>query len=217
MRFLIILTSFSRILMFIMSIICFYNGIKRLQRDDKIIGIFSLSIISIVDSITYIFIVIIKQDKLLFINFSVYTQFLYQFLELIIIFHFYLKTEIKESEFFKFSKLVLTAYSMILLFIFKYSEIEIFFTVFNLLIINFFSIRFFIAEFNENHFQTNSFKYIRFGLFIFANFTAPYYIIENNLEINHPTIIRSLNFISDIGYTILFVFINKEIKCIPKR
>gem|GEM_PF-3460742 len=200
-----------------MSIICCYNGVKGLKKDDKIIGIFSLSIISIIDSITYIYLVIIKQDKHLFINISEYTQFLYQFLEIIIIFHFYLITQIKQSKFLNFSKLILIVFSMIIFFIFKLSEREIFLTVFELSIINFFSIRFFFSEFKRNHYRENTFKYISFGLFIFANFTAPYYIIENKLENNHPSIIQSLNFISDIGYTILFAFINKEIKCISKR
>lgn len=219
MKILIILTSYSRILMFIMSIVCCYNGIKKIKIiDDKIIGIFCLSIISIVDSITYIYIVLIKQDKTLFTNLSAYTQLLYQFLEIIIIFHFYLKTEIKEFKFFNISKLILIASSIFLLIIFSnYNEKDILITIIELVIINIFSIRFFFSNFKSKHYQESSFKYISFGLFIFANFTAPYYIIENKLEINQPSIIRSLNFINDLGYTILFAFINKEIKCIVKK
>lgn len=218
MKLLITITSFSRILMFIMSIICFYNGIKKLKIDDKIYGIFSLSIISIIDSITYIYLVVIKQDKSLFINLSRYTQFVYQFLEIIIILHFYLITESEKSKLLKFSNLTTIVCSLILILIFlNYSEKEIYFTVIELAIVNFFSIRFFFSEFNSNNYKERSFKFILFGLFIFVNFTAPYYIIENKLEINHPLIIQSLNFISDIGYTILFAFINKQIKCSAKR
>ena len=218
MKLLITITSFSRILMFIMSIICFYNGIKKLKIDDKIYGIFSLSIISIIDSITYIYLVVIKQDKSLFINLSRYTQFVYQFLEIIIILHFYLITESEKSKLLKFSNLTTIVCSLILILIFlNYSEKEIYFTVIELAIVNFFSIRFFFSEFNFNNYKERSFKFILFGLFIFVNFTAPYYIIENKLEINHPLIIQSLNFISDIGYTILFAFINKQIKCSAKR
>lgn len=218
MKFLIIITVLSRILMFIMSIVCCYNGIKKLKKEDKIHGIYSLSIISIIDSITYIYLVLIKQDKSLFISLSKYTQFVYQFLEIMIILHFYLITESEKSKLLKFSKPIIIFCSLLLILIFSnYNEKEIFFTVFELAIVNFFSIRFFFSEFNTKHYKERSFKFILFGLFIFVNFTAPYYIIENKLEVNHPIIIQSLNFISDIGYTILFASINKQIKCSAKR
>ena len=213
MKALIIATSGFRVIMFITGLMCSYFGIKHIRKNNDLIGFILLPILSSIDSATYLYYAIIKFNKPAFITFSNYTQIFYLGLELIVITAFFLKINITNRIILRRYVCILSILSsiIILLDILKY-EIDIYIIISELLIVNIFSVKYFLSYYDRIKSEIVLYHYIVSGLFIFINITAPYYIIQNNLESNTPYILSYINFINDLGYTILFVSIIKEIK-----
>ena len=213
MKALIIATSGFRVIMFITGLMSSYYGIKHIRKNNDLIGFILLPILSSIDSATYLYYAIIKFNKPAFITFSNYTQIFYLGLELIVITAFFLKINITNRIILRRYICILSILSsiIILLDILKY-EIDIYIIISELLIVNIFSVKYFLSYYDRIKSEIVLYHYIVSGLFIFINITAPYYIIQNNLESNTPYILSYINFINDLGYTILFVSIIKEIK-----
>jgi hypothetical protein len=164
----------------------------------------------------YIFIDFIKSEKL-FAAFANINQYIFYLFEILSIIFFYSELNGKKNN----SKTliiisVLSVTTTLLLFII--SSIDWTFItlttiiVFELLFINF-SFGYFLTK-NlevEYSFKTNRLIIINYGLFIFVNFTTPFYFINIYLakqNIEAP----DLNFITYIGYIILYSTIIKSLK-----
>lgn len=218
MNFFNTITTISRLSLFITSLICLFNGIKHFSKLKGMRGLFMLCIFSTIDALVYFTLVIIKKNKGLFIDLTAYTQVIFHLLEILIILEFYLQRETLKFKPYISSNSILL-FTAILLTMLSFLEIDrqLIFTLLKLVMINIFSVKYFFSNFNTIYLKENSFITISYGLFIFANITAPYYIIENNIESNFTSIIHTLNLKNELGYTILFFSINKEIRCIAKK
>jgi hypothetical protein len=179
--------------------------------------IFITLIFSILDIVSnYVFIDFIKSEKM-FERFANINQYLFYLFETLTIIFFYnelngKKNNIKNTIIFGGFSIATT------LLFFTISTIDSsFFTltlviVFELLFINF-SFGYFFTKNLEVEYSSNTKRLviINYGLFIFVNFTTPFYFIsiflsKQNLEA------PDLNFITYIGYIILYSTIIKSLK-----
>ncbi len=213
MRTIVFMSVGFRFMMVFASIFCVYFGIKYFQKIKSIRGFILLSILSSLDSFTYLYLAIIKEEKGSFLILSNYTQIIYLIIELLVITEYLIRINLtKKIDIFQF-RISITLIALILLVInFLYFRIDLLIIISELIIINIFSINYHLSFYNKNKHEREKNKYLISGLFIFINMTAPYYIIQNNIESNAPYILNYINFINDLGYSILFISIIKEIK-----
>lgn len=218
MKALIILSSSSRIVMFVTSIICLYNGIKYYNKIKSIKGFIFLSLLSIADSLSYIYLVIIEKNKTTFYIISEQTQILYHVVEIGVILYFFISKNYDQKVLIKKHKtLIFALLTLLYLYNILIHSTNTFLILSELIIVNTLCINYFFSTYKKKISQIDTHKYLINGLFIFINITAPYYILENNIEKTTPFLISYINFINDLGYTILFLSINKEVKWIALK
>lgn len=218
MKALIIITSGIRFLMLISSITSAYFGLRYFKRIKPLRGFLIISILSSIDSLSYLYLAIIKSNKASFIIFSEYTQLIYLAIELYVITDFLIRTTKKDNNIsYKHSLLTFILPFTLVLINYLYFHIDFLIVILELFIINIFSIKYFLNYYNTTDSNRNKNKYLIAGLFIFINITAPYYIIQSKIESNAPYIMSYINFINDLGYIILFISIIKEIKWVTRK
>lgn len=174
-------------------------------------------IFSILDiTANYIFIDFIKSEKM-FASFANINQYVFYLFEILSIIFFYNELNGKKNNIKNTTIIALISISTTFIF-FTLSNIDWTFLtltlviVFELLYINFSFGYFFTKNLEiEYSYKTNRLIIINYGLFIFVNFTTPFYFInifllKNNIEA------PDLNFITYIGYTILYLTIIKSLK-----
>lgn len=214
-----LITSSLRFVMFITSIRCLYFGTKNYKTLSIFKGFYYLTLFSLIDTLSYLILVIVKEDKPFFYEISSKTQLGFQLFEIFIITAFYIANTYHSKKVYGAIKNILisvlvTGYIIIIRS--NYNP-EILLTLIELLIINFFAIRFYLFYYDKNISDNKEIKYLTNGLFIFINITTPYYMIENKLQVNYPELIRYLNAINDLGYSILFILITKCFKCTAQK
>lgn len=218
MKALIILSSSFRIVMFATSIICLYNGIKYYNKIKSIKGFIFLSLLSVTDSLSYIYLVIIEKNKPTFYIISEQTQILYHVFEIGVILYFFISKNYDQKVIIKkYKTLIFALLTLLYLYNILIQPTNTFLILSELIIVNTLCINYFFSTYKKEISQIDTHKYLINGLFIFINITAPYYILENNIEKTTPFLISYINFINDLGYTILFLSINKEVKWIALK
>ncbi len=218
MKALIILTSGIRFLMFISGIICAYFGLKFFEKTKPLRGFLILSILSSIDSFSYLYFAIVRSNKESFTILSEHTQLIYLVVEIYVITDFLLKSTIKDNHISnKYSFLTYTIPFTLILINYLFFNVDFLIVILELVIINLFSIKYFLNYYNTTKINRNRNRHLITGLFIFINMTAPYYIIQSNIESNAAYMMSYINFINDLGYTILFISIIKEIKWVTKN
>jgi len=205
-------------MMFVTSVICLYNGIKYYNKIKSIKGFIFLSLLSIADSLSYIYLVIIEKNKTTFYKISEQTQILYHVVEIGVILYFFISKNYDQKVLIKKHKtLIFALLTLLYLYNILIQSTNTFLILSELIIVNTLCINYFFSIYKKKISQIDTHKYLINGLFIFINITAPYYILENNIEKTTPFLISYINFINDLGYTILFLSINKEVKWIALK
>ena len=208
--------------MFILSIVVLTKAIKFYKISYPINTFTWVIILSVFDNILYLITVIILKNFNLFYKITSFTQSFYQYIEYIIICLFLIKIAGNHifSVITKFFLLVIST-SFILLGLQGQNIFEKHFlllTIFELIIVNLCSCIIFIGEINGSNIEKHKSSVILTkGIFIFINFTTPYYIISNYLGNNLNEITNSLNFINDMGYVIFFISLYKSLKCYQNK
>ncbi len=137
----------------------------------------------------------------------------YLLIELIIIFIFYLKINLNTK--LKNAILYLVISVLVILLTLLYLRITNFylsFAIFEFLLININAITIFISNINSTErLIRNDNLIINNGLFLFINFTMPFYLIENFIP-PKSYIIYTLEFINTIGYCIFYYTILLSMK-----
>ena len=142
-----------------------------------------------------------------------YTRPIYILTESIIIFIFYLNFNLIP----KIKSAIL--YSVISIFIiivtllyWEVTNIYLSLAIFEFLLINIYAITIFISNINNNEkWIWNDKLIINNGLFIFINFTIPFYLIESFIS-PKSVILYTLDFINNIGYCIFYFTILLSMK-----
>ena len=179
--------------------------------------LFATIIFSIIDIISnYLFIGYLQSQKM-FAAFANINQYVFYLFEIITIILFYKELNGKKKNIRIF--LILTALTIIItILLFKSSNIDSsFFTltlivIFELLFINFSFSYFLIKNLEIENTTTDSrLVIINYSLFIFINFTTPFYFMHIYLsKLNSE--IPDLHFINYIGYIILYSTIIKSLR-----
>lgn len=218
MKALILITGGIRFLMLIASITCVYFGLRNYKNTKHLRGFLVLSILSSIDTISYVYVAIIRLNKNSFSTLSEYTQIIYLVIEIYVIINFLTRATLKDNNIsYKYSFLIFLLPFTLILINYLYFDINFLIVMIELVVINFFSIKFFLNQYKTTCVSRNRNRYLISGLFIFINITAPYHIIQSRIETNAPFIMNYINFINDLGYVILFSSIIKEIKWETKK
>jgi hypothetical protein len=177
--------------------------------------------LSVIDSLVFIFLTIILKDKILFLEIAKYLQSIYQLVECIIIFIYF--SIILKNDFLRFIIKIVIMFLLLFFFISAiygkniFEENYLLIIIVQLLIVNACSCLIFIEEINGSNLDLKkSHVILSKGIFIFINFTAPYYIISKYLFKNLFFVHNYLNSINDIGYIIFFISLLKSYKCYQK-
>lgn len=119
---------------------------------------------------------------------------------------FYLRETIHNKMDMKIWILLLCLFFItIFLAIFNVTSYYISLVLFEFFIINTCSISIYFSAIKNKDFNLKQDKFIiNNGLFIFINFTAPYFIIDESIDSNY-FILSALKFINSIGYCIFFI------------
>ena len=155
---------------------------------------------------------ILKQGKTLY-TITEYIRPYYILIESIIIFIFYLKINLQHKLKIAILYSVITILA-ILLALFYLSVINFYlsFAIFEFLLININAITIFIYNINSREkLIRNDNLIINNGLFIFINFTMPFYLIQNFIP-PKSYIMETLEFINTIGYCIFYYTILLSMK-----
>jgi len=204
--------------MYIISFIVLIKAIKHYKYSYPINLFTWVLILSVIDNFIYIIIVIILKNPSLFFEIIKYSQSFYQSVEYSVVCFFFVKI-IKQNIYTKILKLIVLIIAVIA-FIFAINGKNLFetnilvFVILEIIIVNISSSIIFIGEINESNTDIpRSNVILAKGLFVFINFTAPYFLISNFLGENYNYLTKSLNFINDIGYIIFFISLYKSYKC----
>jgi hypothetical protein len=177
--------------------------------------------LSVMDTLVYIIVSIILKDKILFLEIAKYLQSFYELVECIVIFIYFLL--ILKNNLIRF---IIRIVILFILMFFSISAIYgknifeenfLFIIIIQILVVNICSCLIFITDIKgSNPELKKSHVILTKGIFIFINFTAPYYIISKYLEENLFSVSIYLNIINDIGYIIFFSSLLKSYKCNQK-
>ena len=175
-------------------------------------------ILSVFDNLQYAIIVIIMRDIPLFLKIVPLTQGFYQMVEYCVILKFCGK--IINS---KYYTLVINIFILIVsvsFVSFQLSSVNFFeknyltLTILEIIIVNVSACKILIGEINNTNLKyPTSFIILIKGLFIFINFTAPYFVISSYLGSSQNNLTNMLNIINDLGYIIFFISLYKSYKC----
>ncbi len=144
------------------------------------------------------------------------TEFLhpiYILIESIIIFIFYLKfnliPKLKNATLYSIISIFIILVSLLYL---RVTNFYLSLAIFEFLLINIYAITIFISNItNKEKWISNDKLIINNGLFIFINFTIPYYLIESFIS-PKSFILYTLDFINTIGYCIFYFTILLSMK-----
>jgi hypothetical protein len=144
------------------------------------------------------------------------TEFLlpiYILIESTIIFIFYLNFNLIPKLKIAILYSVISIFIILLtLFYWRITDFYLSLAIFEFLLINIYAITIFISNINNKEkWVRNDKLIINNGLFIFINFTMPFYMIENFIPPN-SVILYSLDFINNIGYCIFYFTILLSMK-----
>ena len=174
-----------------------------------------------IDSLVFIFLTIILKNKILFLEIAKYLQSIYKLVECIIIFIYF--SIILKNDYLRFIIKIVIIFLILFFFISAiygkniFEENYLLIIIVQLLIVNACSCLIFIEEINGSNLDLKkSHVILSKGIFIFINFTAPYYIISKYLFKNLFFVHNYLNSINDIGYIIFFISLLKSYKCYQK-
>jgi hypothetical protein len=206
-----------KILMLISAIITSFNLYKIEKKSLFQRFLFLTIILSIIDLCSnFYFINYLKSEKtfLVFANINQYIFYLFEIITLIL---FYKELNGRNKN--KLNTIVISILSISLTtLLFQLSNIDYtFFTltliiIFELLFINF-SFFYFVTQNLEEEYNSELKKLviINYGFFIFINFTTPFYFMNIYLA-KQNTAVPDLNFITYIGYIMLYTTIIKSLK-----
>lgn len=187
---------------------------KRTVLENLFLITISISVLDI--SANYIFLDYLNKESY-FNTLSKYYQYIFFLLEVSTIIYFYRKL-FNTNKYYKYPIIIFIISFLINLLYFKLSKLNLnFFTysliiIFELILINFSFSRFFILNLEKEYSnEEKNLNYVNFGLFVFVNFTAPFYFISIYLaKINIEQI--DLSFINYLGYTIFYSLIILSLK-----
>ena len=212
-----VINNLFKMLMLISAVAASVELLRLTQRKKFETLLFISLIFSIVDIISnYIFLDFIKSDKM-FASFANINQYVFYLFEILSIIFFYSELNGRRSN--TKNTIIIIAISIATTFLlFTISKIDWTFLtltlviVFELLFINF-SFGYFFTKNLEVEYssRTNRLVIINYGLFIFVNFTTPFYFVNIYL-LKHNIEVPDLNFITYIGYIILYSTIIKSSK-----
>ncbi len=217
-----IISSICKVVMFLTTCYLFFNGLKYRNNENLIFSFWYLSVFSLIDSVLYIYFILINKDINSYKSISNWTQLIYILIEFNIISNFLL--EINKIKFKKLLRIIIVLLSLIIFcvtFINNWSFKEKYYsiiTIIELVFINSLSIRYllFISP-DIPDLNSKQKSIIVKGIFLFINITSPYYVIIQYVISTPNSIMSALSFINDIGYTVLFIYIIKSLKCQYKK
>jgi hypothetical protein len=177
---------------------------------------------SLLDTLSFSFLHLALKKTELFILTANTLQTIFIITELFFIVYFYFissKLLNLKKRFFLVS--ILTIISIVLIIdynILRFKSFSLTILVFEVIFVNFFSSVFFVKNIDyELQNIPRHIKIINQSLFIFINFTAPYYFISSILNHDRSPITITLNFINDFGYSFLFFQFIKAFKCLQVK
>lgn len=143
-----------------------------------------------------------------FADFSSYYHSIYIIIESIIISIFYFRVTSKNTNKSIIMYLLITIFlSLSIAVIFKYFSLYLGLVIFEFFMVNVNALSIYFMAIKNNKFNIRTDELIiSNGLFIFINFTAPYFIIDQSVD-NYSYLLNPLKFINSIGYCI-FCFTN---------
>jgi hypothetical protein len=216
-----IIINSLRLTMHVLSFILLVKAIKNYKVTYPINIFIWVIALSVMDTLIFIFVSKILRDNILFLEIAKYYQSFYQLVECVVIFIYFLL--ILKNALLRF---IIKIFIIFLLLFFSISSIYgknifeenfLFIIIIQILIINICSCLIFINDIEgSNPELKESHVILAKGIFIFINFTSPYYIISKYLEENLFSVSIYLNVISDIGYIIFFNSLLKSYKCYQK-
>jgi len=213
-----IISSICRVVMFLTTCYLFVVGLTIREKKNLIFSFWYLSIFSLLDSILYIYFIIIYKDVNSYYAITKWSQLSYILFEFFIISNFLFEiNNIKSRKTLKTIIILVSTITLLISIINNWDFKEkyySFITLIELVFINTFAIRYLLFISPEILDQkSKSISLIVKGMFLFINISSPYFIIIQ-IIINEPnSIISLLSFINDIAYTVFFVFIIKSLKC----
>lgn len=213
-----IISSLCKVVMFLITCYVFLLGFKIKHNEKLIIPFWLLSFFSLLDSIIYIYFIIILRDINSYLSIIKWTQLCYILFEFFIIAIFLF--EINNIKYVKiFKPLIIFIYIIILLITIRnnWDFKEKYYTLITLIeltFINSLGIRYLLIISPDNPDQkSKKISILVRGIFLFINISSPYYIIIQFILKEPTSILSSLSFINDIAYTVFFFHLIKSIKC----
>lgn len=205
--------------MLVTTIIALFEGIKNFNKLGYYKILVFVLLFSLIDTLAFSFLHLILKRTTLFILTADILQSIFIFTELLMIIGFYFKTlntlGIKKSFFFIG---VISIISIVTIIIYNFITIKSYsqsILIFEIFLVNFFSGILFVKDINYDlNTIPRSTQLMNRSLFIFINFTAPYYFLSSIINDNNISITLTLNYINDFGYSFLFFQFLKVFKCL---
>ena len=214
----IAITYLARLIMYVLSFVALAKAFKVYKVSYPINSFIWILILSVFDNLLYVIVVIIMRNIPLFLKIVPLTQGLYQLVEYCIILKFC--GNIIKSKYYSIIINVIILIVSVLFIFFQFYNVNFFeknyliLTSLEIIIVNISASKILIGEINDTilNYSRSVIILIR-GLFIFINFTAPYYIISSYLGNDKNNLTNMLNIINDLGYIIFFIALYKSYKC----
>lgn len=217
-----VISSLFKVVMFLTTCYLFYVGLKFRNKENLIFTFWYLCIFSLIDSLLYLYFVIISNEINSFLSISKWTQLVYIFIEFFIISNF-----LFEINNIRYKKNLIKVISFISILVFcvtfinKWNFKEYYYTIITLIefvFINILGIRYLliISPYILDQ-KSKEVSIIVKGIFLFINISSPYFIIIQFISNEPNSILSSLSFISDIAYTIFFSYLIKSLQCNYKK
>lgn len=208
--------------MFLTTCYLFFVGLKSNEKESLVFSLWYLSIFSIIDSLIYIYFILINKDINSYNTISKWTQLCYILFEFLIFSNFLLEiNDFKSKKRFKIIILFISLIILVITIVNNWDFKEKYYTVITIIelaFINSLSIRYLLfisPDFLDE--KSKKISTLVKGIFLFINITSPYYIIIQFIIRNPNMIMNTLSFINDIGYIVLFIYIIKSLKCQYKK
>ncbi|MEY4660235.1 MAG: hypothetical protein RLZZ42_187 [Bacteroidota bacterium] len=164
--------------------------------------------LSCVEIILAIYFTGFNNDYKQFAEFSQYYHTIYIVIESILIAVFYFNLNATNRIKYIISYVIITIFLLLFVaVILEYCSVYLGLVIFEFFLVNVNALSIYFISIKSNKFEIrNDELIINNGLFIFINFTAPYFIIDQSAE-DYNYILNSLKFINSFGYCI-FCFTN---------
>lgn len=205
--------------MLITTILALFEGIKNFSKLGYYKILVYVLLFSLLDTLSFSFLHLFLKKTTLFILTADILQSIFIITELVMIIGFYFNSlntlGIKKS-FFLIGMLLIMLIVIFITYNFittkSFSQIILLFEVF---LVNILSGFFFAKDINYDLDTIPKYsKIMNRSLFIFINFTAPYYFLSSVINNDNIPITLTLNYINDFGYSFLFFQFLKVFKCL---